>query len=96
MVSIYAIVQSQSSGDFVLGALTGIGTATLIRRSGDCQPIGEVYKCPYDGLWKSWAGYEIPAEFLGSHDRKVEAVAALNYADRDYRGVREFEGRVYL
>ena len=61
-------------------ALTGVQGADLIRRPGDMQPIGEVYK-GHDG-WKSYAGYNLPTEFCGTWDLKVEAVAAINNADR--------------
>ena len=60
-------------------ALTGVQGAQLVRRAGDCQPIGEVYKS-HDG-WVAWAGYELPAEFRGTWDLKVEALAAINQAD---------------
>jgi hypothetical protein len=61
-------------------ALTGVSGAELIRRSGDCQPIGEIYK-GQDG-WKSYAGYELPAEFRGTWDLRVDAIFAINEADR--------------
>lgn len=61
-------------------ALTGVQGAFLVRRSGDMQPLGEVYKAK-DG-WKSYAGYELPAEFRGTWDLKTEAIAAINEADR--------------
>lgn len=63
-----------------MGELTGMPNAKLIRRSGDCQPIGEVYKAK-DG-WKAWAGYELPAEFRGTWDYQTEAIFAINEADR--------------
>jgi hypothetical protein len=66
------------------GALSGVPNSTLIRESGTCKPIGEVYKAA-DG-WKSWAGYEIPAEFRGTWDLKTEAVFAINEANRLYKG----------
>jgi hypothetical protein len=64
-------------------ALTGVRGATLVRRPGTMQPIGEVYKSA-DG-WRSYAGYDIPTEYRGTWDYKVEAVAAINEADRLYK-----------
>lgn len=61
-------------------ALTGVQGAELIRQSGTCQPIGEVYKAR-DG-WKAYAGYSLPAEFRGTWDLKTQAVFAINEADR--------------
>ncbi len=61
------------------GALSGVSTAQLVRRSGDCQPIGEVFR--HEGGWKAYAGYELPAECRGTWDLKVEAIAAINQAD---------------
>lgn len=69
-------------------ALTGVQGAELIRRSGDMQPIGEIYKAT-DG-WKSWAGYELPAEFRGTWGLRTEAIFAINEADRLHKG--EIEG----
>jgi hypothetical protein len=63
-----------------MGDLTGMRGAKLIRRSGDSQPIGEVYK-GRDG-WKAYAGYELPTEFRGTWPYRHEAIAAINEADR--------------
>jgi hypothetical protein len=61
-------------------ALTGVVGAELIRRFGDYQPIGEVYKA-HDG-WKAYAGYTLPTEFRGTWGLKTEAIFAINEADR--------------
>lgn len=66
------------------GALSGVASAKLIRSRFTHAPIGEVYK-GLDGLWKSYAGYELPAEFRGSWGLQTEAVFAINEAERLYR-----------
>jgi hypothetical protein len=71
------------------GALTGVTDSKLIRSNSNHGPIGEVYKGT-DGLWKSWAGYDLPTEFRGSWDLQTEAVFAINEAERLYSG--ELEG----
>lgn len=64
------------------GQLTGVKDAQIIRRS-NAVPIGEVYQ--YRGEWKAYAGYELPTEFCGTWHLKVEAIFAINEADRLYR-----------
>ena len=60
-------------------ALTGVATAQLVY-AADHRVIGETYK--KDKFWYAWAGYDLPAEFRGSWDYKVEAIAAINEANR--------------